>query len=280
MTDNDNNPLEDKLWRPYDEKHTLLGTYIPNCLLKAILSGKYKLVEIRILLFIARMSFGFQREETNYLSLEDIKDVTKIARTHLSKAVKDLIKRKVIMRGSQGGNKYKYAINLLPFGAKMKGYEMSNQGDIIGRKVNKISNEDDQFDSRKDKIRNSKGANNDISINKSKAYDNTKSGYKYNDTSLDKLSDIKSDSLVNACESLTEQIIKDGPTVENILSAMLWLDNVWPNDKEKFLFYNCYFAYLIYDDQTKINNAKNEKLFKDASKKFYELRNKKFCEVI
>ena len=109
-----------KLWRAYDEKHTLLGTYIPNCMFEDVLKGKYNVTELRAIFIICRMSFGFRREETNYLGLADFKESTGIATTHLSTAITGLLKRQVIFRESKNGNKYKYAISLLPYGVKMK----------------------------------------------------------------------------------------------------------------------------------------------------------------
>jgi DNA-binding transcriptional regulator GbsR (MarR family) len=230
------------------------------------------------------MSFGFQREETNYLGLEDFASQTNMARTHLSKALKRLVQQKVIIDAAHNGHKHKYAINLLQFSVTMKGYEMSNKGDIIRRKADKISNEDDQIDSRKDKFRNSKSSENDVSNNKSSTYDNDKSGYKKNDKKSDKKLDIHLDSCDQWAETLVmEYLMKEGITVDNILKYMIQLDNTFPEaDRSQFKF--CYTMFVIYDGyqngENTIKNEKYEKMFKEACQRFYELRDKKFCPYL
>ncbi len=104
---------ENKLWRPYDEKGTLLGTYIPNCLYKSILDGKYTYSEVRVLLYIARMTCGFNREISQYLSLEDFANGTGINGSHVSATLRKLLNRDDIMRHTKNGNKHMYSINLL-----------------------------------------------------------------------------------------------------------------------------------------------------------------------
>lgn len=125
----------DNLGMVYDNKGTLLGTLIPNCFFRDLLRIKYREIELKILLFICRMSFGFNRELTNSLEL---KDFTGHAKPHLSEAIKKLLKRKAILRNSKNGDKYLYAINLLPYGVKMKYYKIANPMDKLGNKEYEI----------------------------------------------------------------------------------------------------------------------------------------------
>jgi len=120
---------DNPLWRPYDEKGTLLRTGIPNCLLESIIEGDFTLVETRIILFISRMTFGFRREETNYLGLEDFASEIDLNKSNISKAIKGLLKEKIIFRNMKNGNKYKYAVNLFWYGARMKHYKISKDWD-------------------------------------------------------------------------------------------------------------------------------------------------------
>ena len=105
-------------------KDVLVGTYILNGFLKDILSGKCTLVEIKILLLIARMSFGFQRDETNHLSLKDFSTVTSCHTSHLSTAIKKLKKKGLIFRRAKNGNKHIYSINLFRYGLPMTHYRI------------------------------------------------------------------------------------------------------------------------------------------------------------
>ena len=166
MANISNKSFEDKLWRPYDEKHRLLWTQMPNGLLKNILLGEYKLVEIRVLLFIARMSFGFQREETNYLSLESFANETEIAKSHLSKTIKGLLKKEIILGGAVSGNSRKYSINLLPFGVAMKDYVIGNKDGKIERKETKTGNQSNQFSNEVNQSGNPKSNKNNLSPGK------------------------------------------------------------------------------------------------------------------
>lgn len=120
------------LWRPQDEKGTRLFTIIPNCILREIIGGTHKHLESRVLLFICRMSYGMKsREETGYLSLGDFEAETGIKKTHLSKTIKGLIAKDILLRGKEKAKMYKYAINLYYYDLPMKHYRITNNLDDL-----------------------------------------------------------------------------------------------------------------------------------------------------
>lgn len=115
------------LWRPVDVNGTRLFSQIPNCLLHSVIKGEFNQTQSKIVIFIARMSFGMKgSEETMYLSLKDFKDNTGINASHLSKAIKALLNKKVIFRVKKNGEKYMYSINMIRYGVKMKYYRIGN----------------------------------------------------------------------------------------------------------------------------------------------------------
>jgi hypothetical protein len=173
---------ETKLWRTYDEKNTLLGTYIPNCLFKSMISGKFSYTELRVVLFMARMTYGFQREETNYLGLEDIEKETNVSKPNLSKAINALIKIGILFLGKKSGGKCKYAINLLLYGAKMKCYKFNNELSVI-------KNQSSENNKQSYRIYNSRKSQNQyISYNPKGSKDSEKS-YIKTDKKIDKKED-------------------------------------------------------------------------------------------
>jgi hypothetical protein len=113
-----------KLWRNSDDKGELLFTKLPNALTNAIALGIIKGVQLRILAVILKMTYGFGREESNYLGLNDFKEATGIEKPHLSKIIKKMLNEGILFRGKESGGKYKYAINLLPYGIGMKYYRI------------------------------------------------------------------------------------------------------------------------------------------------------------
>lgn len=124
-------------------------TMLPNYLLYEVVSGKFSLSKLRILLFVARMTFGFRREESSYLGIEDFRFHLKMASPQISKNLNQLIDEGVVFRGRRIGNKYKFAINKLRFGLEMKHYR-------IGRYSDAIDGEDVLYCLANDKIVNCK----------------------------------------------------------------------------------------------------------------------------
>lgn len=167
------------LWQPSNEKSPRLYTKIPNALIAALVGRIYVLAEIRIILYICRMSFGFHREDTNYLSLDDFKEVTGTKKTHLSKTLKKLLNEYEIFRHSKNGDKYKYAINLLPFGIKMKHYRIGQPNDKLDDGYYEIGNINDDFGNRKDQ-------HNNVILYSSKGYKNHENAYIKDDIKNDK----------------------------------------------------------------------------------------------
>jgi hypothetical protein len=272
MANISNKPFEDKLWRPYDEKHRLLWTQMPNGFLKNILLGEYKLVEIRVLLFIVRMSFGFKREETNYLSLEGFATETDIAKSHLSKTIKGLLKKEIILGGAVSGNGRKYAINLFPFGITMKDYVFGNKDGKIERKETKTGNQSNQFSNKANQSGNPKSNKNNLSLGKTMTSVDGQNAYKNTDTQLDRNSDTQSDNYEQVCELFIKKIKKD-ITFNNILDCMLQLDGIYPNG-DRMIFVSMYEYEIVYIDG--IENQKNSKLFKEANEKFLSLNKKSY----
>lgn len=119
------NQIENGLWRATDDNSQRLFTTVFNPLIKDIISGKLTATEIRVLLFFCRMSFGFHREETNYLGYEDIEAETGIAKSHLSLTIKQLIDKGFIFWGAESARKRKYCINFFRYGCTMKYYRLS-----------------------------------------------------------------------------------------------------------------------------------------------------------
>ncbi len=115
---------ESNLWRAYDENGTLLFTKVPNCLLETLNKGGWGLSHYKIISYICRLTYGFRRENTCQLGLADFSVSLHMAKSHVSKAIKSLLDNGLILRHSKNGNKYVYAINLLPEGVKMKHYRM------------------------------------------------------------------------------------------------------------------------------------------------------------
>lgn len=153
-----------ELSRPYDEKGTLLWTRTPNCLLNALLGGIHNFTETRILLYLCRMTYGFQnKEETYYLSLEDFVKETGIKKPHLSKAIKKLLDKYVIFRYNKSSDKYIYAINLLPYHVEMKHFRYGKPNYESGDGVYEIGSIDYGF-------RNFKDTDEDVIVYNKKGY--------------------------------------------------------------------------------------------------------------
>ncbi|HOW36296.1 MAG TPA: hypothetical protein PL155_07775 [Candidatus Omnitrophota bacterium] len=158
------------LWQPYDDKKSLLWTKIPNCLLLFLMQGKQRFTEIRIILLICRMGFGFKREETNYLDLKDFEKATGLNKSQASKAINSLLSAYVIFRYSKNGNKYKYAVNLLKHGIEMKHFRIGKMDSQKDNGIYQIGNIDYQLD-------NYNGSKNELILYSSKGYKNVKNPY-------------------------------------------------------------------------------------------------------
>lgn len=105
------------LWRVRDEKNNLLFTQIPNRLLKNMVKGEYTLNELRILLYLCRLTFGFRwKERTGLLSNKDFEKITGIISNHAKEAIDSLLLKKVIFRDTKRLNSYIYLINRSLFG--------------------------------------------------------------------------------------------------------------------------------------------------------------------
>lgn len=115
------------IWIREDGKRTFL--MLPNCLLFHIVKGCFTYNEIRILLYVARRSFGFRQEETCYLAVDDFSEVLECDKGHISKHLKTLISGKVIFRGKEKRGAYKYAVNMLSYSYKMKHYRFADSAD-------------------------------------------------------------------------------------------------------------------------------------------------------
>ena len=171
------------LFRPFDEKGQLLWTAVPNCLLSLIMDGAYKNNEAKVLLFICRMTYGFRREDSNYLGLDDFEKMTGLKKPHVSKAINNLLSDYTIFRHTKNGNKFKYAINLLSHGVKMKHYRK-------GRVDDKIDDAVYENQSLNYELSNYKGSINDLILYSIKSYENSKKLY----IKIDTNSDIKKDN--------------------------------------------------------------------------------------
>ena len=133
-----------KLWRLTDNKGDVVYTRIPQVVLRPILTNKFKLTltEIRVFLFIARMTFGMKNYETYALSLGDFNDNIGIRTNHVSTALKVLIEKKLISRAKTNSTKYLYSIKTNKFGMKglsLKGTKNSPYSNSSSAKGNKGS---------------------------------------------------------------------------------------------------------------------------------------------
>lgn len=112
------------LFRSQDKNGIPNFTKFPNGLLVVCYSGVHKPSEVSILLYLVRMTYGFHKEETKFLELDDFSNATGLGKSQVSKAVRSLLKSHTIFWGMSRGKTYKYAINLLPFGLAMKHYRI------------------------------------------------------------------------------------------------------------------------------------------------------------
>ena len=168
-----------KLWRPQDNEGTRLYSGIPNCLLREIINGTYKPTEAQVLLFIARMSYGImRREQTNYLGLGDIEAETGIKITHLSKIIKELIRKGILLRGKETARMYKYAINLYYYGLTMKYYRIRSN-------AKEIEDNDEVFGQLSYQFGKSIDGKKSIIVYNSKGYDKQEKGYIKKDINTD-----------------------------------------------------------------------------------------------
>jgi len=172
----------DNLWEAYDQNGQMLFTKIPNCFTIFLLACQYKAVQLRILLFIGRLSFGFNREETCPLNLDDFKRAIGVGKPQLSRNIKSLLLQQVIFRHSLSGSKYKYVINLLQCGIKMQHYRYGKVDCQIDTGVYQNGNIDCQLDKFKD-------SKTDLILYSKIGYINPKKPYIKEDRNLDRKKD-------------------------------------------------------------------------------------------
>ncbi|MFH0985924.1 MAG: replication protein [Candidatus Omnitrophota bacterium] len=142
------------LWQAWGKdkkgRDVVLGTYFPSGLLKEIISGEYRLNEIKILAYIARRSFGFGQDITAWLGLNDFSEATGVAHSHLSRAMSKLIKKGRVFKNNRNGNKHMYSINMFRYGIPMFNYRISNGLDGIGSGEDRYRNANYLFGNSKE----------------------------------------------------------------------------------------------------------------------------------
>lgn len=131
-----------KLWRLSTPDGKLLHTKVLNIFLKDILANYSSIVEIKCLLLIVRYSWGYKREDTCYLGLEDFASEIGARKSHVSEALNRLVKQGKLLRGNKNGAKYKYAINVYLYGMNMKRYQKRNEDSQIGNEDSLFRNGD------------------------------------------------------------------------------------------------------------------------------------------
>jgi len=75
-------------------------TKIPNQILQPLLMIKLKSYEIRILLAIARKTYGFNKDK-DYINQRQLKKLTGIKQPHISRTLKSLLEKKMIIKNSK-----------------------------------------------------------------------------------------------------------------------------------------------------------------------------------
>ena len=152
-----------KLWKSTDKNGSFLFTPIPNVAMQELLLGFYKPTEVRIILYICRMSFAFKkRQETCYLGLTDFAQNTAIPSTHVCSCIKKLLRDDVILRHSKNGELYKYSLNLLKLGCEMKHFRIGKPDAKLDDGYYKIGEIDD--------LDNLTEHNNDVLLYSKKGY--------------------------------------------------------------------------------------------------------------
>jgi len=126
--------LKFSLWAPYGENNNRLFLAMPNPLVKDIISGKFLWTEVKLLLLVAKLTFGFNRETTYHLGLGNFVAETRLQKSQVSRGIQSLIKKGILFAHSHKSKDLKYGINLLRYGITMKDYYISE-----------IDNEDLQY---------------------------------------------------------------------------------------------------------------------------------------
>ena len=130
--DDIHDPL-DVIWTTHTAKGHDTFTKIPNLLLRALVFGVFSKNEGQIILYLARLTFGFNNDETKYLSIPEIARETGIESNHVAGILKKLMCDQAIFKGKKSpAGFHKYAINVLPFGLKMAHYRLVEHPDEIG----------------------------------------------------------------------------------------------------------------------------------------------------
>jgi len=174
-----------KFYTAYNDKGQRLHTQFPNALLMAMCGSGLSTVEMRIINFIARTSFGIKnREETYYLGADDFKEFTGIQKSHFSNTIRKMLKEQKIFRGMKSGDKYKYAVNLLRLGCTMKYYRNVNAG-------YKLRNKEYTFDDESYAFSNKADVKSDTIVYNSDGYDGDDNLQIKIDTKTDTKSDKK-----------------------------------------------------------------------------------------
>lgn len=210
-----NSSKQDNLWRNYDDTGKPLYTQVPNALMNALVSGHFKEVEAKIILFICRMSHGFRRDETNYLGADDFKEAIGIQKTHFSKNIRQMLKDGVIFRGKESGGKFKYAINLLSYGCRMKHYKFVEDGYELGA-------EEYTFDSKCYLFSNCSEPNVSGIVYKPAGFDCSEKLYIKEDRKLERKLDTKKEpaSVRGSLGALTVEAGKDNIVKEDIVGNL------------------------------------------------------------
>lgn len=137
--------LNQNLWAPYGEADKRLFTAVPNPFIKDLVSGAFSVAEVRVLMYVARLTFGFKREVTHHLDLNDFSKELDMPPSHLSRTIKSLVLKQYLIRHSRNRKAYKYSINLLRYGIRMKHYQIVHVYDEIGNEDYLINIEDYQI---------------------------------------------------------------------------------------------------------------------------------------
>jgi hypothetical protein len=225
------NADENKLWRSCDEKGRPLFTAIPNPLMNAIISGHFwGKDEMRIFFLICRMSYGFQREETNYLGSDDFSKATGIQKTHLATKLRKMIRDGIIFRGKGKGGEYKYAINLLAYGCTMEHYKKVEAG-------YKLCDWEYVFDDKSCRFSNCEDLRSDAIVYNPKGYEKKEKLYTKEDIQVDTKEDKKTESTFSSSSRGATKVEagKDNTSVKPINTRLLQERAEWERQLKELL---------------------------------------------
>ena len=108
------------LWEPYRNGERVF-TGIPQPLMKELITGKLTRNEMILLLYIFRLSFGFNKQKTHcYLGLGDFMRVVGLDRAGVSRGLASLVKKGIIKRHPKKGKRFIYLVNCSKYGIRAK----------------------------------------------------------------------------------------------------------------------------------------------------------------